>query len=123
MELYVNNRVKFHMILDLLPDLAKFFFLKKFQISLSFTQAVILLGMGLQFKSLDAIEVDLQVKKEQLLALFNKMIKKFTNFIRGLYENDVNKTEKTEKEFKPVELPKEQISISMKEPIRVNLMI
>ena len=49
------------MILDLLPDLAKCFFLKKFNVSLAYSQAAILLGMGLQFKSLDQIKVKLVI--------------------------------------------------------------
>ena len=31
LEMYVNNRIRYGLILDLLPDLAKFFFLKKFK--------------------------------------------------------------------------------------------
>jgi len=57
MELYVNNRIKYQMILDLLPDLAKFFFLKKLKVNLSLVQAVILLGMGLQYKNIENLEV------------------------------------------------------------------
>ena len=57
MELYVNNRIKYQMILDLLPDLAKILFLKKVKVNLSLVQAVILLGMGLQYKNIENLEV------------------------------------------------------------------
>ena len=45
------------MILDLLPDLAKFFFMKKLKVNLTHVQAIILLAIGLQFRSLDSLEV------------------------------------------------------------------
>jgi len=50
------------MILDLLPDLAKLFFLKKFKVNLSRIQAIILLGIGLQYKNLEILEVNLHLK-------------------------------------------------------------
>ena len=43
------------------------------------------------------------------------MMKKFTTMIRGLYEREV---EKTDKVVKQIELPKEQISISMKDELK-----
>ena len=60
---------------------------------LAYTQAAILLGIGLQYKSFDEISVELNIQCNQLLALFNKMIKKFVNQIRLLYENEIEKND------------------------------
>lgn len=81
------------MILDLVPILAKFFFDKKVNIKLAYSQAAILLGIGLQYKSLELISEELNIQINQLLALFNKMIKKFTNQIKLLYEKEIDKEE------------------------------
>jgi N-acetyltransferase 10 len=93
MELYTKNLVKYQMIIDLLPFLAKFFFLKKFpNVKLAFLQAAILLGFGLQYKSFDSISEELnKIGKDQLLGFFNKMIKKFTTSIRQIYEKELDK--------------------------------
>lgn len=81
------------MILDLVPLLAKFYFTKKFNVKLAYTQAALLLAIGLQYKSFDDISSELNIQANQLLALFNKMIKKFVNKIRGLYESEIDKEE------------------------------
>jgi len=92
LEMYTKNLVKYQMILDLVPTLSKFFFLKKFEnLKLSYIQAAILLGLGLQFKSFDSIAEELNIQTNQLLAMFNKMIKKFTNAIKQIYEFEIEK--------------------------------
>lgn len=73
--------------------MAKFFFDKKVNIKLAYSQAAILLGIGLQYKSLELISEELNIQINQLLALFNKMIKKFTNQIKLLYEKEIDKEE------------------------------
>lgn len=81
------------MIIDLVPVLAKFFFDKKFNIKLAYTQAAILLGVGLQFKSFEDISKELNIQMSQLLALFSKTMKKFTNQIKLLYEKEIDREE------------------------------
>jgi len=55
--------VDFHLVLDLVPTLAKMFFIKKTLprgcINLSYVQSAILIGLGLQFKKIEEIETDL----------------------------------------------------------------
>ena len=49
LEAYSKNLVDYHMILDLIPDLARQFFVRKFtgELKLSYAQAAILIGIGL----------------------------------------------------------------------------
>lgn len=51
------------------------------------------MGIGLQFKSFDDISKELNIQTNQLLALFNKTMKKFTNQIKLLYEKEIDKEE------------------------------
>lgn len=56
---YANNMVDYHVILDLLPYVASLYFDRRLgdDVSLSAVQASILLGMGLQRKSIEEVEV------------------------------------------------------------------
>jgi N-acetyltransferase 10 len=57
LESYAHNRLDYHVITDLMPTLAKLYFLGKFPITLPALQATILVGFGLQHKSLDMLSV------------------------------------------------------------------
>ena len=89
LEAYKNNLVDFHLILDLIPILARFFFLNRLDLSLSYTQGAILLATGLQHKTVTQLEKELTLGSAQILALFNKSIRKIVTFFRGLEENKV----------------------------------
>ena len=94
LELYTKNLVKYSMITDIVPYISKFYFLKKFpSVKLAYTQAAILLGFGLQYKSFEKINEELNLQNNQSLAMFNKMIKKFTNAIKSIYEGEIEKEE------------------------------
>ena len=64
---YANNIVDYHVILDLLPCVSSLYFDKRLgdDVSLSAVQASILLGMGLQRKSIEEVEVRAIVKLSQ----------------------------------------------------------
>lgn len=50
---YADNMVDFHLILDLLPTLCRLFFYKDFgSLKVSYCQAAILLGLGLQNRTI-----------------------------------------------------------------------
>lgn len=87
--------VDFHLIMDLLPTLAKLFFVQKTlpadSVCLSYVQSAILIGMGLQYKKVEDLEGDLGLNAGQLLPQFNKLIRKFTKVIRMVYEEDIEK--------------------------------
>lgn len=57
LDLYVNNMIKYNAILDLVPTIAKLYFNEKTNFSLSYVQAATLLGVGLQFKNFDSVNV------------------------------------------------------------------
>jgi N-acetyltransferase 10 len=102
LEKYIKNLVKYQLIIDLIPILSKFFFSGKFNVKLAYSQAAILLGMGLQYKSFEEISVELNIQTNQLLALFNKLVKKFTNQIKLLYEREIDKDESAKEKYKSV---------------------
>jgi N-acetyltransferase 10 len=94
LESYSKNLVDFHLIMDLVPTLAKLYFnhsaiLPRSAVQLSYTQSAILLGVGLQFKSVEDLQVDLNLQANQLLPLFNKGIRKFTRVFREVFERHI----------------------------------
>lgn len=85
--------VDFHLVIDLLPHIARLFFEKKFPKSLrfSYSQAAILIGIGLQHKSVEIISNEINLPVGQILALFNKSVRKVTNYIKSLYIKEAEK--------------------------------
>lgn len=84
LELYSRSMVDYHLVMDLIPTVARLFFLKQLgDISLSAAQCAILLGMGLQHKSVEQLEKEIDLPSSQLMGLFNRLIRKivlvFTN--------------------------------------------
>ncbi|KAJ2377450.1 N-acetyltransferase 10 [Coemansia sp. RSA 2607] len=86
LEAYAGNLLDYHVIMDLLPTVAQRYFSGAFgsSVSLSGVQACILLGLGLQRKSVDAVEKELNLPARQVLALFTKILRKFSNHFRSL---------------------------------------
>ena len=89
MELYSRNMTNYNMIIDLIPIIAHLYFNKKIFISLSYIQAGVLLGVGLQRKSFDCIAEEFNIESNQLLAMFNKMVKKFVSYIKNIYQKNI----------------------------------
>lgn len=102
LESYSNNLVDFHLIMDLVPTIAKLHFteLKKAQTpNLSYVQTALLVGMGLQYKSIDVLQRDLNLAANQLLPLFNKAICKYFKLVKLSYEQDAEKIIQTEEKL------------------------
>uniref|UniRef100_A0A3B4CRJ8 RNA cytidine acetyltransferase n=1 Tax=Pygocentrus nattereri TaxID=42514 RepID=A0A3B4CRJ8_PYGNA len=77
LEMYSRNMVDYHLIMDMVPAVARMFFLKQLGgISLSAAQSVLLLGLGLQHKSVDDLEKEIDLPSSQLMGLFNRLIRK-----------------------------------------------
>ena len=76
LESYTRNLVDYHMILDLVPALARLYYLNRLPVDLTAMQMALLAGVGLQHKTIDQLESELNLPQSQLLALFNKTIKK-----------------------------------------------
>jgi N-acetyltransferase 10 len=93
MELYSRNMTNYNMIIDLIPIIAHLYFNKKIFVTLSYIQAGVLLGVGLQRKSFDAIAEEFNIEPNQLLAMFNKMVKKFVSYIKNIYNKDIEMEE------------------------------
>eukprot|EP00475_Leptophrys_vorax_P004586 TRINITY_DN12740_c0_g2_i1.p1 TRINITY_DN12740_c0_g2~~TRINITY_DN12740_c0_g2_i1.p1 ORF type:complete len:761 (-),score=225.24 TRINITY_DN12740_c0_g2_i1:25-2214(-) len=102
---YSRNLVDYHMILDLLPSMAKLVFLRKIAVSLSYAQAAILLAVGLQHKSVDEVSKELSLEANQVLSMFNKVVKKVVGYLKKRREQVVrdNLPEAKKVVMKPVE--------------------
>eukprot|EP01126_Amoeba_proteus_P061075 TRINITY_DN8157_c0_g1_i2.p1 TRINITY_DN8157_c0_g1~~TRINITY_DN8157_c0_g1_i2.p1 ORF type:complete len:208 (-),score=49.28 TRINITY_DN8157_c0_g1_i2:134-757(-) len=82
---YTNQMLDYHAVLDLVPSLARLIFLESFGgddggISLSPAQLNLLVGVGLQFKSLEDLSAELSVDVNHVMALFRKVSKKFVKY-------------------------------------------
>ena len=84
---YANNLVDHHLVMDLVPMLAGLRFNGKMMTSLSHVQAAILLGLGLQHKEIDEIGKELGLPGSQILALFNKAVRKMVGTLRKIVED------------------------------------
>ncbi|KAJ5245897.1 RNA cytidine acetyltransferase [Penicillium chermesinum] len=91
---YANNQLDHHVILDLVPLIAEYYFGNRLagKVSLSGVQQSILLAIGLQRKSMDDIEKELNLPSSQLLAMFLKIIRKVSTYFRGVVEGAVAET-------------------------------
>jgi len=109
MEMYCNNMVDYHLIMDLIPSLARLYFqkflgethlsavqavrLKKVLYQVNFNTNVlqaIMLGVGLQFRTMDEIAKELDVPVSQILGLFNKTMRRLLSYLNGVMEQAVD---------------------------------
>lgn len=94
LESYTNNLLDYHVIMDMAPTLARQYFLGQLEpssttssikpVHMSPVQAAILCGVGLQKKTIDDLEKELDLPGAQIMALFGKVVKKC-----ALYLNEV----------------------------------
>ncbi|NXY24373.1 NAT10 acetyltransferase, partial [Atrichornis clamosus] len=90
LEMYSCNMVDYHLIMDMVPTLARMFFLNQMgDISLSAAQSALFLGIGLQHKSLDQLEKELELPSSQLMGLFNRIIRKVVQLFNTVQEKAV----------------------------------
>eukprot|EP00596_Hydrurales_sp_CCMP1899_P009732 CAMPEP_0119043946 /NCGR_PEP_ID=MMETSP1177-20130426/27152_1 /TAXON_ID=2985 /ORGANISM="Ochromonas sp, Strain CCMP1899" /LENGTH=1122 /DNA_ID=CAMNT_0007013131 /DNA_START=32 /DNA_END=3400 /DNA_ORIENTATION=- len=90
LELYARNMVDHHMIVDILPTLARLLFLGRLKgMRLSYLQVAILLATGLQHRDVDSISAELDLPVNQVLAFFNKTIRKIALYLREMLEKHV----------------------------------
>ncbi|XP_072031061.1 RNA cytidine acetyltransferase-like [Amphiura filiformis] len=92
LELYSRNLADYHLITDLLPTIARFHFLQQTQFSLPVTQKAILLGIGLQHKTVDELQKELDLPASQILGLFNRLVRKAVTELNGILEQEVEKS-------------------------------
>ncbi|KAI0916897.1 N-acetyltransferase 10 [Taiwanofungus camphoratus] len=91
LESYANNMLDYHVILDLLPAVASLFFEKRLgDVHLSAVQSSILLALGLQRKSVEEVEGELQLPVSQALALFVKIVKKISKHLVDVQKSAIS---------------------------------
>eukprot|EP01101_Sappina_pedata_P010021 TRINITY_DN6209_c0_g1_i1.p1 TRINITY_DN6209_c0_g1~~TRINITY_DN6209_c0_g1_i1.p1 ORF type:complete len:1101 (-),score=571.46 TRINITY_DN6209_c0_g1_i1:37-3276(-) len=89
---YAKNQVDYHVVLDLTPTIARRFFLSHLPIRLPALQAAILLSIGLQHKNVETIAAEMNLQVNQILALFNKLMRKFASYYQSVLEKEIEKT-------------------------------
>ncbi|XP_028304821.1 RNA cytidine acetyltransferase [Gouania willdenowi] len=90
LELYSRSMVDYHLIMDLIPAVARIFFLKQLgDLSLSAAQCALLLGIGLQHKSVDQLEKEIDLPSSQLMGLFNRLVRKFVQIFTSIQEKAI----------------------------------
>eukprot|EP00042_Codosiga_hollandica_P057693 m.857527 g.857527 ORF g.857527 m.857527 type:complete len:910 (+) comp59649_c0_seq10:395-3124(+) len=90
---YANNLLDYHAIMDLIPAVAKLFFEHRTtQISLTAVQRAILLGIGLQHKTVEDLNKDIpEITPSQILAFFSQIIRKFSKHFLTIQEGEAGK--------------------------------
>lgn len=73
---YSQHSVDYHLIMDLIPTIAKFYFLNYFHHSLSRNEMMILLCIGLQNKSVEETAADLNQESTHILSSLMQLLKK-----------------------------------------------
>ena len=90
---YANSMIDYHAILDLMPSVAELYFTGRMRndngISLSGVQQALLCAIGLQRKVLEDVEKELGLGTSQLLAMFNKIIRKVSMHFRQVQEGAI----------------------------------
>ncbi|CAB1447499.1 unnamed protein product [Pleuronectes platessa] len=90
LELYSRSMVDYHLIMDLIPVVSRMFFLKQLgNISISAAQCALLLGIGLQHKTVDKLEKEIELPSSQLMGLFNRLIRKFVQAFTSIQEKAI----------------------------------
>lgn len=88
LELYGRNLCDHHLVTDLLPIVARLYFLGRFgpELNLSSVQAALLCGVGLQNKTVDGLTSELGLPSNQVLAMFNKAVRKLSIALNAIVE-------------------------------------
>lgn len=85
LESYCSGMLEHHVIVDLVPLLAQLYFGRRMgDCTLSAAQQAILLALGLQRKTVDALEIELGLGGSQALALFGKIVRRLTKFLEDV---------------------------------------
>lgn len=83
LQAYASNLVDHHMIVDLIPSLSRAYFVGHIPATLSYSQAAILVILGLQCRSIDDVEKDIGLPTSQVLALFAKTMRRLHSHLKA----------------------------------------
>ncbi|KAF2674092.1 DUF699-domain-containing protein [Microthyrium microscopicum] len=88
---YADQMIDYHLILDLLPIITTLYFSGRLRpgVNLSRVQESILLATGLQRKTLEDMEKELNLAASQILGIFIKIIRKISSHFRAVVEGAV----------------------------------
>jgi N-acetyltransferase 10 len=86
LQAYASNLADYHLVADLLPNLAGAYLRGRVPATLSYGQAAILASMGLQRRELGEVAASLGLPSNQVLALFNKALRKLHGHLRAAKE-------------------------------------
>jgi len=100
LEKYAQSLVDHHLVADLIPPLARAYFSGKIPATMSYAQLAIVLTVGLQHKDMDAAAKELGLPIPQVMALFNKAVRKMYAALRA------GKTREIEAEMPAQSIPK-----------------
>ncbi|OQV16441.1 RNA cytidine acetyltransferase [Hypsibius exemplaris] len=93
LDTYSRNMADYHLVTDLLPVLSRLLFMGQLgEFHLSAVQTAIMVGLGLQHKSVDDLAREINLPSGQLLGLYNKTIRKFVQHFTKLSEQRVEST-------------------------------
>ncbi|CAL5364934.1 unnamed protein product [Camellia sinensis] len=91
LEAYTNNLADFRLILDLVANLSLQYFREKIPVTLSYTQASVLLCIGLQHHhDVSYIEGAMKLERQQILSLFIKVMKKFYKYLYDIAAKEID---------------------------------
>lgn len=90
LELYGRNLCDHHLVTDLLSSVARLYFTGRFgsEFALSSLQSALLCGIGLQNRTVDTLKAELGLPSNQVLAMFNKAVRKLSVALNGIVEED-----------------------------------
>lgn len=90
LEKYSNNLADRYLVTDLLPNIATLFFLNKFpSVHLSPVQSGLLVGLGLQMKTMDNVVSTLDITLESALGQFNRAIRRLLKAMTSIQESSL----------------------------------
>ncbi|XP_007468139.1 PREDICTED: N-acetyltransferase 10 [Lipotes vexillifer] len=90
LEMYSRNMVDYHLIMDMIPAISRMYFLNRLgDLALSAAQSALLLGIGLQHKSVDQLEKEIELPSGQLMGLFNRIIRKVVKLFNEVQEKAI----------------------------------
>ncbi|XP_024608372.1 RNA cytidine acetyltransferase [Neophocaena asiaeorientalis asiaeorientalis] len=90
LEMYSRNMVDYHLIMDMIPAVSRMYFLNQLgDLALSAAQSALLLGIGLQHKSVDQLEKEIELPSGQLMGLFNRIIRKVVKLFNEVQEKAI----------------------------------
>ncbi|KAF1625021.1 UNVERIFIED_CONTAM: RNA cytidine acetyltransferase, partial [Eudyptes robustus] len=102
---YTRNMADYSFIADLLPNMAHLYFSDSMDgVELNALQSASLLSMGLQRKSAEEVAGELNIEVGQLMALFNKVARKISDYFDNLCKSAIEGNNRvTEVTMKPTE--------------------